>query len=97
MRISDWSSDVCSSDLAVQRNLVGAMALAAATHQRFVIAREQSLDAAVAKHRHRLQLRLDHGAQGRVVARPQGPERGAEGPPVELGRASWRERVCQYV
>src|SRR3546814_3050263 len=65
MRISDWSSDVCSSDLR----------------------------------------RLDHllaGELDRRVDRLQPVERqriGREHPSVraEIGRASCRERVCQYV
>src|SRR3546814_10432908 len=60
MRISDWSSDVCSSDL------VGEQAL----------------------------------APGFDPMQPRGlaPRRCAAGlERVEIGRASWRERVCQYV
>src|SRR3546814_2295605 len=71
MRISDWSSDVCSSDLP-------ALALAA------------DPDAAL--------VRLE-----RVVAASAGDERVADAiandPTTarQIGRASCRERVCQYV
>src|SRR3546814_3198464 len=64
MRISDWSSDVCSSDLRDQ------------------------------------QLRLIDGQPGfratDVQAR-QRKQRSAPGPHRKIGRASCRERVCQYV
>src|SRR3546814_4298608 len=61
MRISDWSSDVCSSDLSSCRGLAG-------QHE-------------------------DAGANHRADA--QQDQLGAgEG---EIGRASCRERVCQYV
>src|SRR3546814_5807681 len=67
MRISDWSSDVCSSDLRFAQLL----ALAADVH-------------------------ADLGTQ-RVLGdhRPDLSHRGAQ--VDEIGRASCRERVCQYV
>src|SRR3546814_16957348 len=60
MRISDWSSDVCSSDLDIGEG-AGARRLV--------------------------------GRQRRAVFHAQAPEIGAQ----QLGRASCRERVCQYV
>src|SRR3546814_3332981 len=69
MRISDWSSDVCSSDLPVTVQDAG------------------RLD------------RLRQGASRRPVVCVGG--RGQFGAPghrgAEIGRASCRERVCQYV
>src|SRR3546814_1173048 len=73
MRISDWSSDVCSSDLAtdlVPVNLVGAV-----------------------QQPHRSRVR-EHLAQQEVVRETRTAE-GLDSP--EIGRASCRERVCQYV
>src|SRR3546814_16396685 len=73
MRISDWSSDVCSSDLGRQLEhdepdeVVG---------DRFA---QQVLFPGLAEH-----ARLVVG----VIA-GEGLE--------QIGRASWRERVCQYV
>src|SRR3546814_7844968 len=67
MRISDWSSDVCSSDLA---RTVGEPEL---------VARDM---------RHRpggVAIGAEVGAAGGVDRREQ------------IGRASCRERVCQYV
>src|SRR3546814_5162279 len=60
MRISDWSSDVCSSDLQLVREIA---------HQA---------------------LHVDLAQQGRHLAHHHRAG-------TELGRASCRERVCQYV
>src|SRR3546814_8582777 len=88
MRISDWSSDVCSSDLERQQR----------TQRRLIVGvgqrpgeegddacndeREQQRDRAAAPH-----LTLAHYGKARNVARET----------EELGRASCRERVWQYV
>src|SRR3546814_6862020 len=69
MRISDWSSDVCSSDLRV-RPL------------------EHHTDALAV--RHEVNLAPVH----RTVIHAQVPARAHAD---EIGRASCRERVCQYV
>src|SRR3546814_10349934 len=61
MRISDWSSDVCSSDLAVAR---------------------------AARQPRNAQKRRPAGIRTGIVPVVQGQE---------IGRASCRERVCQYV
>src|SRR3546814_7051228 len=73
MRISDWSSDVCSSDLGLQREhlLAGAVPL--------VLPVAGSSDDV----RDRLRDVVEH--------------RGDLGGVLEIGRASCRERVCQYV
>src|SRR3546814_3972910 len=77
MRISDWSSDVCSSDLlrlgGFAERVVGLhhlVELEAVCHE--FLGREPSLRDELQEHRRR---------------------RGAD----EIGRASCRERVCQYV
>src|SRR3546814_15634399 len=90
MRISDWSSDVCSSDLepAVLVGDPGDRARRARLPDRG----GHGLDV-----RHRPERRGSHGhrgwsAAGRgAVGRSAGPGR------AEIGRASWRERVWQYV
>src|SRR3546814_16273581 len=81
VRISDWSSDVCSSDLA------------------------RKLD----RHHRVGQPRVDRGDGGGArasaaragEARAAFPGSGADAAAVEdlgeIGRASCRERVCQYV
>src|SRR3546814_3769470 len=68
LRISDWSSDVCSSDLSQRRGVGGHIGPAL-------------IDDADHAQRHA------HAAQHQPV--------GALRP--EIGRASCRERVCQYV
>src|SRR3546814_9051720 len=85
MRISDWSSDVCSSDLGLQ-------------HQE-----GELLDRAL----RRIGMDRGHRAGMAGVDRAQegegfDPAQFAEDNPVgphseEIGRASCRERVCQYV
>src|SRR3546814_3868072 len=76
MRISDWSSDVCSSDLVepLDRLLSGddlVIAVAPAQAQQIVAQRLRQ---------------VAHVAIGLDAERA-----------VEIGRASCRERVCQYV
>src|SRR3546814_10518768 len=83
MRISDWSSDVCSSDLGLA---------------------ERGFLVALGLQDHRLLLAL--GLEDRRLAEALGLEDiGALlalglhllGLRIEIGRASCRERVCQYV
>src|SRR3546814_8281231 len=75
MRISDWSSDVCSSDLQMTANVVGAIAprLEHAEIERAKHKPTESLDA--------------YDYYLRAMANLH----------FEIGRASCRERVCQYV
>src|SRR3546814_2370551 len=72
MRISDWSSDVCSSDLGAQ---VGAMG-------------QQMAGKGMAQHMGRNLRRADAGGHCEVFQQLAEPQ---------IGRASCRERVCQYV
>src|SRR3546814_12086813 len=82
MRISDWSSDVCSSDLAG------------------VVARKRDDAVQQVFHRHLLAGRQEHGRTG-LGAVPLLPGFRPDGEFLvqfqEIGRASCRERVCQYV
>src|SRR3546814_9208206 len=79
MRISDWSSDVCSSDLHRDKGIGGAVT-------------------DMNDHRDR-----EHGSGRQIGLDEQQPERDAERCGAvdqerpEIGRASCRERVCQYV
>src|SRR3546814_16345881 len=100
MRISDWSSDVCSSDLAAQgRRVMGAdagegrRAVGRRRPEAAMVllelehraAEQAGIGEAVAQaRRHRAEILSDRYAAG-----PQGP--------AELGRASCRERGGQYV
>src|SRR3546814_3338130 len=68
MRISDWSSDVCSSDLLWERGrepYAGAWSLPGG-----LLGQDETLEGSIRRH---------------LAAK------------VEIGRASCRERVCQYV
>src|SRR3546814_20313805 len=106
MRISDWSSDVCSSDLRVDRhrevdNQPGGDAARRTEH---------GLAALDAVQRQRA-LRVGErggaagGDEGIAAAADQvggkevgvGSEIADDALDEEIGRASWRERVCQYV
>src|SRR3546814_5748265 len=77
MRISDWSSDVCSSDLALRRLLANPRRCAPRD-------RSSAGDAEWA---------ADAGANDAAVALVVQVSRWLP----EIGRASCRERVCQYV
>src|SRR3546814_4091465 len=81
MRISDWSSDVCSSDLVAHQRRFEVAALG----QRFAVSIEAS-----AKRAHHL---ADVLADDEITD----AELADLAVHVEIGRASCRERVCQYV
>src|SRR3546814_3206112 len=88
MRISDWSSDVCSSDLrqAPAPLLHAALRAEVRQHQvgqRLVVRGVGRMDLGSPLRRLRAQL----GAIGLAE----------QGDPEEIGRAACRERVCQYV
>src|SRR3546814_10104667 len=81
MRISDWRSDVCSSDL--QAGTVGAVDVGGADGAGLFVAETQRGDQAVDDRRHD----VDVEKAGRGDKCEQG----------KIGRASCRERVRQYV
>src|SRR3546814_2045407 len=81
MRISDWSSDVCSSDLAGRPGKRTGVEFTA----QYRPARWIELNANVAVSRARY---TDGDPAGAHIE---------DAPAVEIGRASCRERVCQYV
>src|SRR3546814_11385753 len=76
MRISDWSSDVCSSDLRACRQSEDAR-------------RPRRPDSGASRSRH---PRRPRRPAGQPADRRQHPY-----PSQQIGRASCRERVCQYV
>src|SRR3546814_5923967 len=84
MRISDWSSDVCSSDLLRRPAVAGTVAAArGAGAGRGAVAGQRVRVRGVQRGHARAPDRL----RG---ARPAGGD-------GEIGRASCRERGCQYV
>src|SRR3546814_9344068 len=85
MRISDWSSDVCSSDLAHAAQARARRAALGLRNLRGVETMPVILDAQDQQHRRVLDddARTACGAMANDVG--------------QIGRASCRERVCQYV
>src|SRR3546814_13570839 len=90
MRISDWSSDVCSSDLS----LIGGDRKVAC-HQRS----EGSAEAPAVDHCDRGLAEMLQGTPLPGLSRlADSPDLRAAGHSVaEMGRASWWVRVCPYV
>src|SRR3546814_5598611 len=86
VRISDWSSDVCSSDLGVRDRQLAAGA--ARDPLVGVQAGERTARSDVDEARRVRQLRARVGKRQLV---------GDRRAPSEIGRASCRERVCKYV
>src|SRR3546814_3423128 len=85
MRISDWSSDVCSSDLVVRQRL----RLGAISPRLMQVYRDGGLklDQLMA-----FAITEDHARQEQVYDNLSWNKE-----PAKIGRASCRERVCQYV
>src|SRR3546814_19969678 len=101
MRISDWSSDVCSSDLD-RRVAAAHVAIDRGVTDRVLalVAGRQQQAAELVGHRHqqcatgaRLQVFL--GRVNRLAFERVGKR--VEETLEQMGRASWRERVGQYV
>src|SRR3546814_10498897 len=86
MRISDWSSDVCSSDLLVGLRPDAPAALQVGSPQQF----HGIAVSLVGRQGQQPQAALDIGRKAADAGLDQGI---AE----EIGRASCRERVCRYV
>src|SRR3546814_20775775 len=90
MRISDWSSDVCSSDLRVFN--VRSLTLNASAQASLGLGGRNESEGFVSTSRTSLDSPA-HDVLGVIRARIE-PFLSREG---EIGRASCRERVCQYV
>src|SRR3546814_14083526 len=104
MRISDWSSDVCSSDLdAKALTFTGRVAIDLDLFESSTIITMNALDlaftsASIAKAGNSdaapLTVTVDAAAQTVTFTAPKAL---APGKYRQIGRASGRERVCQYV
>src|SRR3546814_10166144 len=86
MRISDWSSDVCSSDLrkGTVEHAIGHTQATALKGKRFESLEEQNAF-------------LEHWETRWAAPRIHGSTRRQVEAMYQIGRASCRERVCQYV
>src|SRR3546814_17598375 len=84
MRISDWSSDVCSSDLPGRRRDQRLHVLSVGAH----LPGQEPGEAGRRRDRRQPQWHLE---------RSESRRRGALRRQGAIGRASCRERVCQYV
>src|SRR3546814_3100787 len=89
MRISDWSSDVCSSDLGE----AGVELLGIGAHRRVAVDAARGLHGKAQVFQHQ---RRREAATVIAISGSLGTDAG-DGAIAEIGRASWRERVCQYV
>src|SRR3546814_16524849 len=87
MRISDWSSDVCSSDLQEQRRLSGPRPRQAPG--------EFAAERPAGRGRHPAMERRTGGERGQP--KEQGPAHRVDDPPRQNGRAKCRESVRTYV
>src|SRR3546814_4536243 len=92
MRISDWSSDVCSSDLPPGHGLVKR---SLAIHRAFYRMMGGMLDEIEREHGRFVLLDI-HSYNYRRDG-PDGDPAPQDEAPDKIGRASCRERVCQYV
>src|SRR3546814_4774246 len=86
MRISDWSSDVCSSDLGADADPIGLGLVAAGV-----------VDLALRHQPLRRHQRGHGGVVAGIAACALGDRDRAEHRQQAIGSASCRERVCQYV
>src|SRR3546814_11012724 len=105
MRISDWSSDVCSSDLTVRRSETKQCSdchLSAADDNNAIMPQLLLLGTNFVNFVGlNVWSGMEDGFQATPVTEWEDPQAGTGSnlprySYPELGRASWRERVCQY-
>src|SRR3546814_11249167 len=105
MRISDWSSDVCSSDLPMTPAHFAALKEDFFAHlaSRDRLYRQQLFGGSQPEYRVGVQLLTEYAWHSQFVrtllCRPSADELAAfeSEYTIKIGRASCRERVCQYV
>src|SRR3546814_6966847 len=96
MRISDWSSDVCSSDLILGNLLENAFEAVAEEDERRVNLTLDYDEALLSLHVQDSGGGIEAAVREQIFQRgvsTKGERRGIG----QIGRASCRERVCQYV
>src|SRR3546814_7194607 len=86
MRISDWSSDVCSSDLPLVTRKVSFCTRSTCPNSALLFLRWKSIAEMRA---------LGRVSAGLLLAVALTLSAAAAG--AQIGRAAWRERVCKYV
>src|SRR3546814_6565300 len=91
MRISDWSSDVCSSDLLFKISFPAEFHAQTAVESAMDIHARLKAAGKSAGDIRQITIRT-HEACIRII-----DKKGPLDNPAEIGRASCRERVCQYV
>src|SRR3546814_11728920 len=108
MRISDWSSDVCSSDLRIRQSLEPVIVIGGGSERHGDDGHVVGVDgldqrdtrvrwkpATVGDHP---VVKLDQRIFGLLADLELDlPHADAGLGPAKLGRAAWRERVCLYV
>src|SRR3546814_13080720 len=97
MRISDWSSDVCSSDLILTRNNV---AIGLTPEEAENAVRWYRFDSQVEDLQEwmdGLQQRYRTYTERRKRLLAKAGTAAGQGEGMQIGRASCRERVCPYV
>src|SRR3546814_15066311 len=102
MRISDWSSDVCSSDLHRRTDDEHVICGTVLECDRAILGMDAvSHGKTCDEKRERARIEMKRaGRRKRGVSGPQiggcGSEAGRPTPTVQIGRAPCRERGCQY-
>src|SRR3546814_4377656 len=106
MRISDWSSDVCSSDLESHQQVLGFQPegpLVTVDRWRYLVCSVESRKIINRKTRSQATCAYQYSDASApffsVINDSFDPVvvKGLKQAEVEIGRASCRERVCQYV
>src|SRR3546814_15910234 len=102
MRISDWSSDVCSSDLnaAAANQLAGSARQSAETGGSVVrdaVAAVSRIEDSARRISDIVSLIDEIAFQTNLLALNASVEAARAGEAGKIGRAAWGEGVCQYV
>src|SRR3546814_10934033 len=101
MRISDWSSDVCSSDLTreVKSDCIALFGRFGSDRKSSILICSRRLAVAANDQTEGRNIEIDitHGVKRVGAARIEKVLRIRIAGRREIGRASCRERVCQYV